>query len=125
MTYLRSLFLNFLIVFFVNRVIPGIEVTFFEHIPNIGADLVFSAIVGLLNSLIFPFLVLFKAHPSSLKITIISFIISFGSFIVIGISDLGVRATSIGSIIVAGLIVWVMSFFTNYLEMRHAHKFEE
>jgi len=119
MTYLRSLFLNFLIVFFVDKVIPGIEVTFFEGVPNIGADLVFSAIVGFLNSLIYPILSALNLHVTVIKILIIGFIISYLCFFIIGFADFGVQAENIGSIFIAGLIVWAMSFFTNYLEYRH------
>ncbi len=124
MTYLRSLFINFLIVFFVDRVIPGIEVSFFEHVPNIGADLVFSAIVGFLNSMIFPTLVFMNVQVSTLKIAIISFVISYAAFISIAFINFGVVATNGWGIFFGGLIVWFVAFFTNYLEMKHAHKKE-
>jgi uncharacterized membrane protein YvlD (DUF360 family) len=61
---------------------PGIEVKYFESVPNIGADILFSFIVGLLNSLIFPIFVLFAIKPSFLRIYI-------GAFIIISISDIG------------------------------------
>jgi hypothetical protein len=50
MNYLRSFFLNVLIVFFVIRVMPGIKIDFFENVPNIGMDILVSLIVGFLNS---------------------------------------------------------------------------
>ena len=121
MTYLRSLFLNFLIVFFVNRVLPGIEISSYEQAPNIGADLLFSAIVGFLNATIFPTLVLFEAHLTSLKIGVLALIISYGAYILAGIFQWGMHLTA-GGVFFGGLIVWIVSFFANYLEMKHVYK---
>ena len=118
MTYLRSLFLNFLIVFFVMKVIPGIEVKSFENVPNIGADLFFSFIVGFLNSIIVPLLVGLDLKASNFKIAIIGFFISFLSFSIIGVFNLGIKANFTG-VIIGGSIVWICSFFTNYLELKH------
>jgi uncharacterized membrane protein YvlD (DUF360 family) len=125
MPYLRSLLLNFLVVFFVDRIIPGIEVSFFENVPNIGADIVFSAVVGFLNSLIFPLLLLLELNPTTTKIGVISFVISYAAFISIAFFNWGIASTSILGIIVGGFLVWMMSFFTNYLELKHAHGTEK
>ena len=122
MTYLRSLFINFLIVFFVNHVIPGIDIGSFEHVPNIGMDIFFAAIVGFLNSFIYPALILFDIKPTIGKIAICAFVISFGAFISIGIFNLGVRATSVSAVIIGGLLVFLVSFFTNFMETKHIHK---
>ena len=121
MTYLRSLFLNFLIVFFVVKIIPGVNLAFFENVPNIGVDLFFSIIVGFLNSLIVPFLVALNVSVTNIKILISGFIICFGSFIFIGFVDLGISATFLG-VVLGGFLVWVFSFFTNYLEYKHLQK---
>jgi len=119
MTYLRSLFLNFLVVFFVNDIIPGIHIQYFESVPNIGADILFAGIVGVLNSLVFPFLRAADLNPTFIKIAVISFIISFSSYIFIGIVPFGVKADTVGAVIFAGILVWAMAIFTNYLEMKH------
>jgi len=121
MTYLRSLFLNFLIVFFVARVIPGVKILFFENVPNIGADIFFSIIVGFLNSIIVPILVASETKVTNLKIVIIGFIISFLAFILISVFDFGITANIMG-IIIGGLLVWIFSFFTNYLELKHLNR---
>lgn len=119
MTYLRSLFLNFLVVFFVNRAIPGVEVSQFQDVPNIGADLLFSFIVGFLNSAIFPALFIFNFRPSVLKIAIPAFIISFGSYIFLSMISFGVEVVSAGGVILGGLIVFIVSVLTNYFELKH------
>lgn len=121
MTYLRSLFFNFLIVFFVARVIPGMKIHFFESVPNIGADILFSAILGFLNSIIVPALVGLNLNVTSLKIGIVGFVITYLAFILIGIFDFGITANATG-IVFGGLIVWICSFFTNYLELKHLKK---
>jgi hypothetical protein len=121
MTYLRSLIINILIVFFINNVIPGIDVHYFENVPNIGADLLFSLIVGGLNSLIFPVLIGIETKIDLKKIAIISFVISFLSYIIIGVFDIGIKANAF-AVVVAGLVVFLVSTFTNYLEFKHSYK---
>jgi len=119
MTYVRSLFLNFLVVFFVNDVIPGITIRYYEDVPNIGADILFAAIVGILNSLIFPFIRVSDLKPTIIKIAVLAFVISFGSYILIAVIPFGVKATSFGGVFLGSLLVFAMSVFTNYLEMKH------
>ena len=46
MTYLKSLFFNFLVVFFANHVLPGIEVVKPTKLPHIGGDLTFAIALG-------------------------------------------------------------------------------
>jgi uncharacterized membrane protein YvlD (DUF360 family) len=116
MNYLRSLFLNFLVVFFVDRMGPGMSIDSYEQVPNIGADILFSAILGFLNASVFPFFFILELKPTKLKIGIITFIISYAAFIVIAIIPFGVRVESATGVIVGGLIVWAMAFFTNSLE---------
>lgn len=116
MTYLRSLFLNFLIVFFVDRMAPGIEIGFYEQVPNIGADLLFSGVVGFLNASVFPLLFVLELSPTKLKIGIITFCLSFAAFMIIAIVPFGVRVVNVSGVVIGGLVVWAVAFFTNYLE---------
>lgn len=119
MNYLRSFFLNFLIVFFIDRVAPGVSIESFEQVPNIGADILFSLILGFLNSSIFFFLALLELTITDLKMAIISFVISFGAFIVIAIVPFGVRVVSPWGVIIGGLVVWGVAVLTNHLEWKH------
>ena len=121
MNYLRSFFLNVLIVFFVIRVMPGIKIDFFENVPNIGMDILVSLIVGFLNSLIAPFLVALETKITNLKIIILASVVTFLSFLVISIFHLGVEINFLGFIL-AFIIVSFISFFTNYLELKHLLK---
>ena len=121
MTYLRSLFLNFLIVFFVNHVMPGIKVESFQNAPNIGADILFAAVVGFLNASIFPVFVLFEINITFFRMSIIAFIISCIAYITIAAVDIGVKALTWPGTVAAILIVWIVSSFSNYLEYKHSY----
>lgn len=122
MTYFRSLFLNFLIVFFANRTIPGIEVDPYGGVsPDVVADVLFSSVMAILNASIFPALYILGINPSLLKISIIAAIISFGGFYSIMFLNIGVSANTLGGVFLAGILVSAMSIFTNYLEKKHHH----
>jgi hypothetical protein len=119
MNYARSFFLNFLIVFFIDRVAPGVEIANFENVPNIGADILFSLIIGFLNSSIFFFLALLELSITNLRMAIMSFIVSFGAFLVIAIVPFGVRVVSPWGVIIGGGVVWAIAVLTNHLEWKH------
>jgi uncharacterized membrane protein YvlD (DUF360 family) len=121
MTYLRSLFLNFLIVFFVDRVVPGVVINSFEQVPNIGADILFSVILGFLNASVYPFLFVLELSATPIKMAVMTFVITFVGFTVISVIPFGVQVISPAGFIVGGLIVWVIAFFSNYLEWKHAN----
>lgn len=118
MTFLLSLFFNFMAVFIVNRIIPGIKIGYFENLPNIGADLLFSLIVGFFNASIYPVLAAFTQNVTIKKIAIISFFISFGSFVFIHYIQFGVRATTFPGVFIGGSLVWGAAVFINFLIMR-------
>ncbi len=119
MNYARSFFLNFLIVFFIDRVAPGVEIANFENVPNIGADILFSLIIGFLNSSIFFFLALLELSITNLRMAIMSFIVSFGAFLVIAIIPFGVRVVNPWGVIIGGGVVWAIAVLTNHLEWKH------
>lgn len=122
MNYLRSLFLNFLIVFFIDRVSPGVEIQNYENVPNIGADILFSLIVGFLNASVYFFFALLEMPITNLKLGIITFIISFGAFIIIALVPFGVRVVNPWGVIIGGLVVWLIAFMANHLEWKHYNK---
>lgn len=119
MNYVRSFFLNFLIVFFIDRVAPGVEIANFENVPNIGADILFALIIGFLNSTIFFFLALLELSITAFKIAIMSFVVSFGAFIIIAIVPFGVRVVNPWGVLVGGGVVWGIALLTNLLEWKH------
>lgn len=122
MNYVRSFFLNFLIVFFVDRVAPGVEIGSYQQVPNIGADILFALIVGFLNSSIFFFLAILELKISNLKLGVVTFVVSFLAFIVIAFVPFGVRVVNAWGVIIGGGIVWSVAFLTNHLEWKHYKK---
>ena len=119
MTYLRSFVINFLFVFFIDRVTPGIEIVYFEQVPDVGADILFSVIVGFLNASVFPFLSLLELKISKMRLAILTFILSFGSFGVISVLSFGVSITAPAGFFVGGTLVWIVAYFSNYLEWKY------
>ncbi len=109
-------------VFFVNHVIPNIEIYYYSKLPHIGGDLIFAFLVGLLNSLIYPIIVIFKIKPSHFKIALSSFIISFAAYSIVNILPVGVKITAVKAYIWASLIVWFISYLINHLELKRYMK---
>ena len=121
MTYFKSLLFNFLTVFFVNHMIPGVDIIYYTKLPSIEGDIIFAFALGLLNSLIFPVMHFFKFKPSYFKIGFVAFLISFAGYALINLFPLGVNVKTPGAFIWSGLIVWFASYLTNHLELRAYH----
>lgn len=124
MNYLKSLFYNFLIAFFANHMLPGIDVVNQTKLPHIGGDLIFAVALGLLNSLIYPVLKMSRQGVSLLKMALISLILNFGAYGVIKLIPIGVLVHSVEGYICASAIVAVGGFLTNYFEMKRSPKMD-
>ena len=122
MTYFKSLFFNFLAIFFVNHVIPDIEIAYYSKLPHIKGDLIFSFCLGFICSLVFPILKFFNLKPSHFKIGFISFLVSFGGYSLVNILPFGIKVKSPGAFILAGVIVWSACYLTNHLEFKKYQK---
>lgn len=122
MTYLRSFVINLIIIFLINRIVPGVEVGTYQQVPNIGADLLFSAIVALLNASVFPVLASAELDPGPRTLAVVTFLISFAAYITIAIFPFGVQAVTPFGVILASTVTWVSGFLTNYFEWRQEHQ---
>jgi uncharacterized membrane protein YvlD (DUF360 family) len=120
MTYLKCLFFNFLIVFFVNHVLPGIEPG--EHkLPHVGPDLIFAFSLGLLNSLIYTILKLVQQQRINFpKIALIALVINFFAYALLKFVPLGISVTSLEGFFIAAFVISLGSMLTNYLEWKHS-----
>ncbi len=103
--FIVYLFFNFVFVMIANRMAPGVTITDYEKVINIGADLMISFIIGFLNTLIVPVCISLNIIPTLKKIIIFSVIISFGSYIALAIINHGVKINAFYGVIFAGLIV--------------------
>lgn len=120
MTYLKSLFFNFLTVFFANHILPGVDVVNQTKLPHLGGDLPFAVILGLLNSLIVPVLKLIHREGSALRIGMIALILNFAAYGVLKLFPfIGIHVMTVEGYILASLVVACGSFLTNFLEMKH------
>ncbi|MBI5272837.1 MAG: phage holin family protein [Chlamydiia bacterium] len=119
MTYLRSFFLNFLMVFFIDRISPGIEIVYFDQVPNVGADILFSILVGFFNASVFPFLAILELKITKLKLAVMTGVISFAAFTIIAVIPFGVRVVSPLGFFFGSLVIWGVGYFSNYLEWTH------
>lgn len=121
MTYIKCLFLNFLIVFFVNHVLPGIEPG--EHkLPHIGPDLIFAFVLGVLNSLIYPVLKVIPPGPTISKIVVGAIVLNLVAYAIMKFVSLGIQITGIESFLIAAGVVSFGSIVTNFMEMKHAQQ---
>ena len=107
------LFFNFAFVMIANRMSPGIVITDYENVVNIGSDLLSALIIGFFNTMIVPACIRLKVIPTLKKIIISASIISFGSYIFLALIDYGVKVEAFYGVIVAGLIVSSGSIITN------------
>jgi hypothetical protein len=123
MKYLKSLFYHFLIVFFANYTMPGIEVIRQTKLPHIGADIFFALVLGFLNSLIFPVLKVVDEKINVSRIAIVCISLSFVSYAILKFAPLGVEVKSVEGYLFAAFTVALGSFLMNYFEMRDAFKF--
>lgn len=121
MNYLKSLFYNFLIVFFSNYLLPGIDIVHQSKITQIGGDLIFAIILGLINSLIYPILNVLDHQVNIMRIAIASLSISILSYVVLKFAPLGIEIRSIEGFFLPVIVVAIGSFLINFFEMRKGH----
>lgn len=119
MNYLKNLAINFLVVFFSDHVLPGIEVTNQTKLPHLGGDLIFAFVLGLLNSLIYTGLKMLHGQVSGLKIAIVCLILNFAAYAIVKFIPIGVHVLTVEGYVLAAATVSISSFLTNFFEMRH------
>ena len=123
MNYLKSLFYNFLTVFFANYLLPGIEVVKHTKLPHIGGDLLFAIVIGFLNSLIYPVLKVMDQKISVGRIAMAASVLSFGAYAIMKFAPLSIEVKSVEGYLLASIIVGAGGFLMNYLEMKRSFRF--
>lgn len=119
MYYLKTLFFNFLVIFFANHILPGIIVLNQTKLPHIGGDLIFPLILGFANSLIFPFFRLFRQRVTMIKTLLVTIIINFVAYAIVKLLPLGIQVTTLEGYLLVSLVVTISSIFITFLEARH------
>lgn len=123
MNYLKTLFYHFLIVFFADYTLPGIEVIRQTKLPHIGSDILFALALGFLNSLIFPVLKVVDQKINVSRIGVVSISLSFASFAILKFARLGVDVKSVEGYLFASFTVALGAFLMNFYEMKRSMKF--
>jgi uncharacterized membrane protein YvlD (DUF360 family) len=122
--YIKSLLFNFLVVFFADHILPGIEVMDQTKLPHIGGDLLFSIGLGFLNSLIFPCLRLLDRQLTAMRVATIALVLNFAAYALLRLLPVGIQVMTVEGYIVTAIVVSCGSFITNYLELKH-HRTKE
>ncbi|HSX10909.1 MAG TPA: phage holin family protein [Chlamydiales bacterium] len=120
MYYLKTLFFNFLVVFFANHILPGIEVSDQTKLPHIGGDLIFAVVLGGLNTLIYPVLKLVRHDANLLKIGLVALILNFAAYAIVKLLPIGIHVMCVEGYVFASAVVAIASFIMNFLEMKHS-----
>ena len=124
MNYLKNWLFNFLVVFFVDYVLPGVDVINQTKLPHIGGDLIFAVSLGLLNSLIVPLLRIMDGSSTMIRISAVALILNFAAYALLKMIHLGVFVTSVEGYLSAAFVVSVGSIILNYMHVRHHAKKE-
>jgi uncharacterized membrane protein YvlD (DUF360 family) len=119
MYYLKAFFYNLILVFFANYLLPGIDVVSHTKIPHIGGDLIFALGLGLINSLIFPFLKV-SHHATYVKMAGLIVVVNFIAYALLKLLPVGIHVTSFTGYFAAAIWVSVGSFLTNFFEMKRS-----
>lgn len=124
MVFLKSFFINFLIVFFADHILPGMQVMDLTRLPHIGGDLLFSLALGFLNALIYPGLKIFHKEATGIKIALVALILNFAAYAFVLWLPLGIHFLNIEGYLLVCVVVALGGFTTNFLELRrfNAHK---
>jgi uncharacterized membrane protein YvlD (DUF360 family) len=119
MYYLKNFLIAFFIVFFVNYLFPGIDVVNQSKIPHIREDIFFAAILGFLNSVIFPLLRALDRNSILVRVSIVTFLLNFLSYVILKAVPLGIYVTNIQGYFSAVLAVSFGSILLSYVQLRH------
>lgn len=113
MKIVKTFFFTFLLVFFANYLLPGIDVTEQTKIPHLGGDIPFAAGLGLLNAVLYP---IFKR--SLVRLGLATLILNFVAYGVVKFLPLGIDLLSFNGYLIVSGTVAVGSFLIHFIEMR-------
>jgi hypothetical protein len=125
MNYLKSLFFNFLLVFFANHTLPGILVNDTTKLPHVGGDLLFSFSLGLLNSLISLFCKLVLRSATLLRLAAGAFVVNFVAYALLKFLPVGIQILSVEGYLLGATTVALGSFLLAWADTRGKNKKED
>jgi uncharacterized membrane protein YvlD (DUF360 family) len=123
MNYIKTFVVNFLVIFLANHILPGIYVLDQTKLPHVGGDVMMAAVLGLLNTLIYPILKL-SNHASLIKVALVALVLNFAAYAALKLIPVGISVASVEGYFLAAVIVTIGSFITNFLEYKRQKKTE-
>ena len=122
MRYVKSLCLNFLIIFFADYLLPGVEVMDQTKLFHFKGDLLFPLVLGIANTLIFPCLKWLHRPSSIVRMGVAGVILNFIAYAVLKFLPTGIHVATIEGYIILALVVSVGTCLVNYWELKHQKK---
>lgn len=119
MSYFKAVFFNFLVIFFANHILPGVDVIHPTKLPHVGGELIFAIVLGALNAAIYPLL---KAagQGALIKVIGVAIALNFIAYALLKILPIGIQVSSWQGYAIAAALVSLASCLTNYFEMKKA-----
>lgn len=117
MKYIKALFFSFLVIFFANYILPGIEVTNKTKLPHLGTDFPFAFALAFFNAFIYPAVQLFGRKSPVFQIITIATILNFAAYGSLSLMNLGIHVDSIKAYLLVTLVITIASIIANILEM--------
>ncbi len=108
MTFIIRLIINALVILGVAHFIPGI------FVASIWAALAFAIILGIVNAIIRPLLILLTLPVSVITLGLFTLVINTFTFWLASLVSFGVHVETISAAFWGGLICWIAALLTNH-----------
>lgn len=118
MVYLRSFMYCFFIVFFVNYLIPGVDVVSLTKLPYFKTDVIFPLSLAFLNFGIPTAFRLFGKPLGRIKLGMILFLVNIAAYTLLKVSSLGVYITTIEGYFISIALVTVGCLVVDFIVFR-------
>ncbi len=117
MKYIKAVFFSFLIIFFANLVLPGVEIINRTKLPHLGSDFPFALLLGFLNASIYPVVKLFGKKSPIFQIVTSAIILNFAFYGTLSLLSIGIHLETIHGFLLVSSVVVVASIIANLIEM--------
>jgi uncharacterized membrane protein YvlD (DUF360 family) len=114
MGFFKSWCFMSLAIFFVNYMMPGIEVTSLTKLPHLGIDFPFAMILGLLNLFIYKLCSLIESCRSFFQIVVSIFVLNLVVYAVLKFSSIGISIVSLEGYLLGTALVSIVSGVLNF-----------
>lgn len=118
MKYVKGWFVNFLIIFFANHILPGIVVKGPAKLPHIGGEIPFAIVLAILNSLVYPIMHMVDKSMALAKLILAVVIINFSAYALLKFIPIDLHVETIEGYLLASVTVTAGSILAHLREMK-------